>query len=76
MNKKVGIVLINFQNYAERFLLPCRDSLRCQDYPADLINVYIIDNASTAGTLEYLRVNYPEAKIVPRLDGSMRRLII
>ncbi|NLZ74366.1 glycosyltransferase family 2 protein [Candidatus Falkowbacteria bacterium] len=70
MNKKVGIVLINFQNYAERFLLPCRDSLRCQDYPADLINVYIIDNASTAGTLEYLRVNYPEAKILPRLDGN------
>ena len=70
MNKKVGIILINFKDYSERFLAPCRDSLRCQDYPAELINIYIIDNASTPETIKYLHDNYPEAKILPRLDGN------
>lgn len=70
MSKKVGIILINFKDYAERFLAPCRDSLRRQDYPSELINIYIVDNASTPETLRYLHDNYPEAKILPRLDGN------
>lgn len=70
MNKKVGIILINFKDYAERFLLPCRDSLRLQDYPAELINIYIVDNASTPETIKYLHDNYSEAQILPRLDGN------
>jgi GT2 family glycosyltransferase len=70
MNKKVGIILINFKDYAERFLLPCRDSLRRQDYPAELINIYIVDNSSTPETIKYLHDNYPEAQILPRLDGN------
>lgn len=70
MNKKVGIILINFKDYAERFLVPCRDSLRLQNYPAEFINIYIVDNASTPKTLKYLHDNYPEAKILPRLDGN------
>jgi GT2 family glycosyltransferase len=48
----------------------CRDSLRAQDYPAELIKVYIIDNAATAESADYLRTNYPEAIILPRPDGN------
>lgn len=70
MFKKVGIILINYQDYAARFLGACRDSLRSQDYPTDLVNVYIIDNASTAATLSYLKTNYPEARILTRSDGN------
>jgi len=70
MNKKIGIILINFKDYAERFLNPCRDSLRSQNYPKELVNIYIIDNASTSETIKYINDNYPEAKILPRLDGN------
>lgn len=70
MFKKVGIILINYQDYAARFLSACRDSLRAQDYPADLINVYIVDNASTVATFSYLKANYPEARILTRSDGN------
>jgi len=70
MNKKVGIILINYKDYAERFLTPCRDSLRRQSYPRELISVYIIDNASTADSLMYLENAYPEASIFPREDGN------
>jgi GT2 family glycosyltransferase len=70
MNKKIGIILINYKDYAERFLTPCRDSLRSQNYPKEFINIYIIDNASTPETVKYLHDNYPEAKILPRRDGN------
>ncbi|MFA5023773.1 MAG: glycosyltransferase family 2 protein [Patescibacteria group bacterium] len=70
MSKKVGIILINYQDYAERFLAACRDSLRAQDYPADLIKVYIVDNASTVESYNYLQTNYPEATILTRVDGN------
>ena len=70
MNKKVGIILINYKDYAERFLAPCRDSLRRQNYPAELTKVYIIDNASTAESFKYLKDNYPEAVILVRDDGN------
>lgn len=70
MSKKVGIILINYKDYAERFLKACRDSLRRQDYPAESTAVYIVDNATTPETLEYLRANYPEAHILARPDGN------
>jgi len=70
MSKKVGIILINYKDYAARFLNACRDSLRMQDYPAEFINIYIIDNAATPETEDYLKINYPEARILTRLDGN------
>jgi len=70
MNKKVGIILINYKDYAERFLASCRDSLRRQTYRPELIKIYIIDNASTPESLKYLKDNYPEASILIRDDGN------
>lgn len=70
MPKRVGIILINYKDYAERFLIACRDSLRAQNYPAELTKIYIIDNASTPETIAYLKNNYPEAQILTRVDGN------
>lgn len=70
MDKKIGIVLINYQDYAARFLEPCRDSLCRQSYPQELVRVYIVDNASTKETADYLKSVYPEAEILPRPDGN------
>lgn len=70
MSKKVGIILINYKDYAERFLKACRDSLRRQDYPTGSMNIYIVDNASTPRTADYLKENYPEAHILTRPDGN------
>ncbi len=70
MNKKVGIILINYKDYAERFLTDCRDSLRAQDYPKELFKIYIVDNASSAESRNYLREHFSEAIIIPRNDGN------
>lgn len=66
--KKVGIILVNYKEYANKYLSACRDSLRTQTYTNFI--VYIIDNASSAESLEYLKTLYPEAIILPRVDGN------
>ena len=66
--KKVGIVLVNYKEYANKYLSACRDSLRAQTY-TDFI-VYIIDNASSDKSLKYLKEAYSEAVILPRADGN------
>lgn len=70
MSKKIGIILVNYQDYAQRFLPACRDSLRAQDYPAELRNFYIIDNASGRESEGYLKNIFPEARILTRPDGN------
>lgn len=66
--KKVGIILINYKDYARKYLKACRDTLRLQSYLD--FQVYIIDNASSDDTLSYLKNTYPEAIILPRTDGN------
>ena len=70
MNPKVAIILINYKDYANRFLTECRDSLRAQTYPADNFAVYIVDNATSDKSRQYLAGCYPEAKVIPRPDGN------
>ncbi|KKQ34759.1 MAG: hypothetical protein US52_C0048G0002 [candidate division WS6 bacterium GW2011_GWA2_37_6] len=58
MQPKVGIILINYKDYAKRFLADCRDSLRLIDYPKDKYVVYIVDNATSPETRAYLQEIY------------------
>ena len=69
-NKKIAVVLINYHDYAERFLGACRDSLRKQNYDQDNFKVYIVDNDSSEKAFNYLKNEYPEAKILTRDDGN------
>ncbi|MEI6836080.1 MAG: glycosyltransferase family 2 protein [Candidatus Falkowbacteria bacterium] len=66
--KKVGIILVNYKDYARNYLSACRDSLRAQTY--DNFQVYLIDNASSYDSSNYLKNSYPEAVVLPRLDGN------
>jgi len=70
MDKKAAIILINYRDYAKRFLAEAINSLREQTYPGELIKVYIVDNASTAESREYLKIQCPEATIIARPDGN------
>jgi len=67
---KVGLILVNYKDYAQKFLIACRDSLRTQSYPQEFFNIYIIDNASTAESKKYLIDNFAEAIILERDDGN------
>jgi GT2 family glycosyltransferase len=68
MSRKVGIILVNYKDYAQRFLTDCRDSLRAQNYPD--FKVYIVDNASTLESAKYLQENFAEAKIIANQNND------
>ena len=70
MTKKVGIILVNYRDYAKRFLADCRAGLLRQDYPREDWRVFIVDNASTPQSANYLKESFPEAEILIRPDGN------
>jgi len=70
MPKKVGIILVNYKDYARRFLNECSVSLREQEYPKELYQVYIVDNASSNESRQFIKEQYSEVKIIPRTDGN------
>jgi len=67
---KIGIVVINYKDYAHRFLADFRDSLLSQDYPRDFFEIFLVDNASSVESRKYLKDNFSEAKILERSDGN------
>ena len=69
MKRKVGIILVGYKDYVNRFLIECRDSLRIQNYPKDSYQIYIVDNCSI-NNCEYIKKHYPEAKTATRSDGN------
>ncbi|MDD2681200.1 MAG: glycosyltransferase family 2 protein [Patescibacteria group bacterium] len=60
---KVGVILVNYKDYAERFLAPCLESLRQLD-PYIKPDIFIVDNASSVQSEIYLRTQAPEARII------------
>lgn len=68
--EKIAVVLINYKDYARTFLKECRDSLRAQSYGSSNIQAYIIDNASSKESIDYLKKEYEEAIVLPRADGN------
>jgi GT2 family glycosyltransferase len=58
----VTVVVVNFngRDYLDR----CLASLRAQRYPADEVEVILIDNASTDGSVAHVRSAYPEVQVV------------
>ncbi len=63
MNKKVAIILINYKEYAQKYLSDCLDSIRKQDYVGEK-NLYLVDNSSSEESYEFLKKNAPEAIII------------
>ena len=62
---RVAVILINYKDYAKKYLPECIASLRNQSYPKDSFKVFIVDNATSAETEKYLCETAPEAEIIP-----------
>ncbi len=57
----VSIIVVNFNG--KSYLGPCLTSLRGLQYAADKVEVILIDNASTDGSVQYVREVFPEVRI-------------
>jgi len=62
--KKVAIVLINYKNYAKKFLHECIKSLRVQTFPSEAFKIFMVDNESTPESVKYLKKIAPEAELI------------
>ena len=53
-----------------RFLSECLDSVAALDYPRELLETIVVDNASTDGTTELLATKYPWVRVL-RQDENL-----
>jgi GT2 family glycosyltransferase len=56
----ISVIVVNFNG--KRFLEPCFSSLARQTYPA--FEVILVDNASSDGSVEFVRERFPDVKII------------
>jgi len=63
MSKKVALILINYKDYARRYLPDCLASLRLQNYEGES-QIFIVDNETSADSFGYLKKLAPEAEII------------
>lgn len=64
LNKKVAVILVNYQDYARRFLTDCIRGLRAQSYPRDNFKIFIVDNETSSQSENYLKEAAPEAELI------------
>ncbi len=62
----VSIVIPNWNG--RKFLVTCLDSLLTQTYKD--IEIIIVDNGSTDGSLEFLAANYPQVRVIPLKENT------
>ncbi|MBW3661453.1 MAG: glycosyltransferase [Actinobacteria bacterium] len=58
----VTVVVINLDG--RDYLEPCLRSVLDQDYPEDRVEVILIDNASTDGSVELVRERFPSVQVI------------
>jgi len=60
VSRSVTVLVLNFNG--RKYLKECLNSLLATDYPR--LKIIVIDNGSTDGSAEFLRVNYPDVKVI------------
>lgn len=68
MSKKVGIILINYKDYAEKYLAVCLESLKKQNY--NDWHLFIVDNGSSDASFAYLKKEAPQAEIIKNINND------
>jgi len=66
---KVAIILINYKDYARRFLKDCAESLSKINYPQDQFKIFIVDNESTEQTIDDIKELCPQAEIIANKEN-------
>jgi len=63
-NKLPTISIIIVTHNGKLFLDECLESLKNLEYPKEKLEIIIVDNASTDGTIEYLSSNFPDILLI------------
>lgn len=61
--QKVGIILVNYKDYAKKFLAECLVTIRALE-GINKIDLFIVDNESSLDTQQFLTKAAPEARLI------------
>ena len=67
----VSIVIVNYNGM--KFLKDCLDSAFGLDYPKEKIEVIVVDNGSTDGSLKFISKNYSKVKLLKNDTNNYAR---
>ncbi len=59
---KISIAIVNLNG--KSYLKDCLGSLKQLDYPAEKVEIIVVDNNSSDGSAGFLSSNYPEVKVI------------
>ncbi|MDD5341305.1 MAG: glycosyltransferase family 2 protein [Patescibacteria group bacterium] len=59
---KVAVIIVNFNG--REYLDDCLKSLLNLDYPKEDLKIFLVDNASTDDSLEFVKHNYPAVDLI------------
>jgi GT2 family glycosyltransferase len=62
MTPRVGIAIVNRDG--RELLLRCLESLEALEWPRDALEIVVVDNASTDGSVEAVRSTYTEVRVL------------
>ncbi|MCM1120606.1 MAG: glycosyltransferase family 2 protein [bacterium] len=65
---KITVIIPNYQG--EKYIGACIDSLRAQQGQEPLFTTVVVDNGSTDGSLEILRQEYPEVRVIALSENT------
>jgi GT2 family glycosyltransferase len=63
----VSLIVLNFNG--KQHLAECLPSLSQLDYPADKLEVVVVDNASTDGSARYVQAQHPHIRLVQNAEN-------
>lgn len=66
--EKVAIVLVNYKDYAKKYLKKCIASIEKQSYKN--IDLIIVDNASTSASYDFIKKEASDAKIIKNISND------
>lgn len=64
---KISVIVLNFNG--KNHLETCFTSLARMDYPADKLELMLVDNASADGSAAYVREQFPQVRVVENADN-------
>ena len=62
VSKRVSIIIPNYNG--QKYLGDCLDSLHRLDFPRDMYEIIVVDNASSDGSREFIAATYPDVVLV------------
>ncbi|HEY1015402.1 MAG TPA: glycosyltransferase family 2 protein, partial [Herpetosiphonaceae bacterium] len=59
---RVTVIILNYNGW--RFMPGCLAALAATDYPAEALDILVVDNASHDGSVEHLRRDFPGVRLL------------